>query len=119
VLEALVIVQERVVRNARGVGSIGIAHPDPDDAVTLLDHVGLQGRCARDLAVTVRVVHAGALAVEAQPVVRTLHRAIRRERALVQRGEAVWTGVRHRHQAAFGRPVDQHGLVEQRPVEER
>ena len=72
------IVEPMVVGDLGGIGQRRIAHPDPQPLVALDHRIGLHPRARRD-HVLARHAHAGAGAIEAQPVIVALqHVAARR-----------------------------------------
>jgi hypothetical protein len=110
---------ETEVWNLRRVGTGRIAHPYPQRAPALDDRVAPNLGCLRDIPVAVRVVYAGAAAIEAQAVVGTLHRgAAVAEPTHRQRREAVRATVGERARCAARIAVEDKRFVEQRAREQ-
>ena len=96
-------------QDAGRVGLLGLAHPDPHEAVALHHGVSAHARHGRN-ALLARHLHAHTLGVELQAVVQAAH-AVAFLAADGQRRRPVAAPVVHRHHTAVFAAVEQQGLA--------
>ncbi len=105
------------VGDGGGVGAGGLAEPEPDETVALGERIGANPGGRWDRA-AVRIVHAGASAVEAQAMVAALQRVID-QLAAGQRRHAVRAAVGQRDWLTGWQTDHYHWLVQQNTAERR
>jgi hypothetical protein len=104
----------RVIGDQRLIGGRSVAGPQPHQAVALAHHVRTHRGGLRDHAVSMRVVHAAAVAAETQAVVRALDHAAFADLARGQRREAVRAAVGQCRERTTFTTEEHQRLAEQR-----
>ena len=105
------------IRNFRGVGGLGIAHPEPYPAPFLDQRISADPAARRHVRLS-RNLDAPALRIEFQPVIGALQR-IPDQLALRQRHAAVRAGVGHRDRRPVLFAEEYDGFVEDMALQQR
>ena len=111
VIGPLGIAEQLDVGNERRVGRRRLAHPDPRRAMAFDHRIGRHIRAGGNFLAAMRIVDAGARAVEAQPVIGAFD-DVADSLALVQRREAVGAHVADGDDIAGLPAKQQHRFVE-------
>ena len=99
------VIEHAEVRHLVGIGR-RVAHPDPDRLVLFEHRIAFDPGPRRNVLGAVRVVHAGAGAVELQAMIRALDAIAVNDFAHAQRREAVRTAVLDCRHAAVGLAIE-------------